>query len=156
MAIIPLVLQPNARLQRSLRRVFGDHADRPYIPDRRHVEENGSVLLPSEERIMSRTGKLAGCVVALGAVVALSSPAAAIKCVKGFQRVQGNLIATPYCQDQYLAEVARQRGFKASAAKIRNNPNYKKELCRFVASDIRVQTTCLDAGVPEFFGGGAP
>jgi hypothetical protein len=102
-------------------------------------------------------GKLASCVAALGAAVALATPAAAaIKCENGFQRVQGNLIATPYCQDQYLAQVARQYGFKASAAKIRNNPNYKKELCRFVFNDIRVQTTCLDAGVPEFYGGGAP
>ncbi len=104
---------------------------------------------------MSRTSKLAACVAALGMAAALASPAAAIKCEKGFQRVQGNMIATPYCQDQYLAEVAREYGFKASASKIRNDPNYKKELCRFVFSDIRVQTTCLDAGVPEFFGGGA-
>jgi hypothetical protein len=90
----------------------------------------------------------------LGAIAALTSPAAAIKCQKGFQRVGGDLIATPYCQDQYLAEVAHERGFQASAAKIRNNPNYKKELCRYIFNDIRVQTTCLDAGVPELFGGG--
>jgi len=90
---------------------------------------------------------------ALGAAAAaLASPAAAIECVGGYQRVQGNLIATPYCQDQHLASVARQHGFNPSAAKIRNDPNYKKELCRFVASDIRVQQTCLDAGVPEYFG----
>jgi hypothetical protein len=109
----------------------------------------------AEERIMDRMGKITWCVAALGAVAALATPAAAIKCEKGYQRVQGNLIATPYCQDQYLAEVATERGFKASAYKIRNDPNYKKELCRSVFNDIRVQTTCLNAGVPEFFGGGA-
>lgn len=103
---------------------------------------------------MRRLSKVTGCVAALGAVVALTSPAAAIKCEKGFQRVQGNLIATPYCQDQYLAQVARQYGFKASAGRIRNDPNYKKEICRFVFSDIRVQTACLNAGVPELNGGG--
>jgi len=90
---------------------------------------------------------------AAGAVV-LATPAAAVKCERGYQRVQGNLIATPYCKDQYLAVVSRQYGFKASAAKIRNNPNYKKELCRFVFNDIRVQETCLNAGVPEGYGGG--
>jgi hypothetical protein len=90
----------------------------------------------------------------VAAAVLAATPAAAIKCENGFQRVQGNLIATPYCQDQYLAQVAQERGFKASAAEIRNNPNYKKELCRFVSSDIRVQQTCLEAGVPEYFGGG--
>jgi hypothetical protein len=88
------------------------------------------------------------------AVAASASPAAAITCRDGAQLVQGNWIATPYCQDQRLAQVARQYGFKASAAKIRNNPNYKKELCRFVFNDIRVQDTCLNAGVPEYFGGG--
>ncbi len=101
---------------------------------------------------MGRIAKLALCLAALAA--ALAGPAAAIKCEKGFQRVKGDLIATPYCQDQYLAEVAHQYGFKASANKIRNDPNYKKELCRFVFNDIRVQTTCMDAGVPEFYGGG--
>jgi hypothetical protein len=106
---------------------------------------------------MGRLRRRAWFFAALGAAAALAAPAAAaIKCEKGFQRVQGNLIATPYCQDQYLAQVARQYGFKASAAKIRNNPNYKKELCRFVFNDIRVQETCLNAGVPEFFGGGVP
>lgn len=89
------------------------------------------------------------------AAALFAAPAAAIKCERGYQRVQGNLIATPYCQDQYLAQVAREYGFKSSAKKIRNNPNYKKEVCRFVFSDIRVQQTCLNAGVPEFFGGGA-
>jgi hypothetical protein len=106
---------------------------------------------------MGNLGKLASCFAALGAAAALASPAAAaIKCHKGFQRIQGNLIATPYCQDQYLAQVAREYGFKASAARIRNDPNYKKELCQFVFNDIRVQTTCLNAGVPELFGGGLP
>jgi len=91
--------------------------------------------------------------VALGTTQA-ALPAFAIKCENGYQRVQGNLIATPYCQDQLLAQVAVSQGFKTSAAKIRNNPNHKKEICRFVFNDIRVQQTCLDAGVPEFFGGG--
>ncbi len=101
--------------------------------------------------------RLAWCLAAVAVGPAFAIPAAAaIKCEKGFQRVQGNLIATPYCQDQYLAQVAREYGFKASAARIRNDPNYKKELCRFVFNDIRVQTTCLNAGVPEFYGGGIP
>lgn len=82
-------------------------------------------------------------------VIIFATPASAIDCVRGFQRVQGNLIATPYCQDQYLAQVAREYSIRASASKIRNNPNYKKEVCRTVFNDIRVQTTCLNAGVPE-------
>jgi len=93
---------------------------------------------------------------ALSAVLLLALPGSAwagTKCERGYQLVQGNWISTPYCQDAYLADVAREYGFNASAAKIRNNPNYKKELCRYVFSDIRVQETCLSAGVPEGLGG---
>jgi hypothetical protein len=82
-------------------------------------------------------------------VVVFGTPAHAIKCVRGLQSVNGQLISTPFCQDTYLAEVAREYGLKASAAEIRNNPNFKKEICRTVFTDIRVQTTCEQAGVPE-------
>jgi hypothetical protein len=87
----------------------------------------------------------------LGAMATTAS--AEIKCNDGNQLIQGNWMATPYCQDKLLAQVANARGFKTSFAAIRNNPNHKKELCRFLFSDIRVQMTCLDAGVPEYFGG---
>lgn len=103
---------------------------------------------------MRKCAPFAAGLAGLALAIALAAPAQAIECVNGYQRVQGNLIATPYCQDQYLAEVARERGFDATGAKIRSNPQYKKELCRYVSTDIRVQTTCLDAGVPEVFGGG--
>ncbi len=101
------------------------------------------------------TMKTACGLATLAVAVLGTGPALAIECRDGNQLVQGNWLATPYCQDQLLAQVATERGFGASAARIRNNPNYKKELCRFVFSDIRVQQTCLDAGVPESFGGGA-
>ncbi len=87
--------------------------------------------------------------------VAAAPAHAAIKCNDGNQLIQGNWMATPYCQDKLLSEVANARGFKTTFAAIRNNPNHKKELCRFLYTDIRVQMTCLDAGVPEYFGGGA-
>ena len=69
----------------------------------------------------------------------------------GAQLIKGNWMATPYCQDKQLFEVANSRGFKTSFEAIRNNPNHKKELCRFLFSDIRVEMTCLDAGVPEYY-----
>ena len=96
--------------------------------------------------------KRAGLTLMLGAAVVLvifEKPAGAIDCVRGLQRVNGQMIYTHYCQD-YLANVAREYGFNASAAKIRSNPNFKKEICRFVFEDIRVQITCLQAGVPEY------
>ena len=101
---------------------------------------------------MRRCSKLGAATALLAAAVATPA-SAAIKCQDGSQLIQGNWMATPYCQDALLARVANQRGFKTSFAAIRNNPNHKKELCRFLFSDIRVQMTCLDAGVPEYFGG---
>ena len=83
------------------------------------------------------------------AAAALATPALAIDCVRGYQRVGGQWIATPYCQDQQLAEVARQYGLRASGSKIRNNPNFKIEICRTVFNDIRVQITCENAGWPK-------
>jgi hypothetical protein len=99
---------------------------------------------------MSKQLKNATRVAMLLAAAVVAGPAAAITCHDGSQRVQGNWIATPYCQDLYLAQVARERGYPASVEKIRNNPNYKKELCRGVFTDIRVSDTCLNAGIPEW------
>jgi hypothetical protein len=82
-------------------------------------------------------------------ILVLATPAHAIDCIRGLQSVNGQSISTPYCQDAYLAEIAREYGLKASAAQIRNDPNFKKEICRTVFTDIRVQTTCEQAGVPE-------
>ena len=93
-------------------------------------------------------------VCSLVAGLALAQPAVAgIKCENGFQRIKGDLIQTPYCQDVYLADVARLYGFTVSDAKVRNDPNYKKAICRYVFNDIRVQENCMSAGVPEHFGG---
>ena len=49
------------------------------------------------------------------ALVACGAPAEAhIVCHDGFQVVNGREISTPYCNDNYLAAVARQYGVKAT------------------------------------------
>jgi hypothetical protein len=92
----------------------------------------------------NRASLWSGCMIALAAIMG-ATPAAAITCKSGFQLVQGNYISTPYCQDAYLTIVARSYGMRVSAAEIRNNPNYKRQVCRFVGRDIRVQETCLNS-----------
>lgn len=77
-------------------------------------------------------------------VIAGPPAEAGIKCKDGYQIVNGAAIATPYCQDNLVAQVARQYGFKASEAAVRNNPNTKRELCRYVGRDIRLTTTCVN------------
>lgn len=82
---------------------------------------------------------------AAGAVLCLGAgwPAEAkIACSKGYQMVQGYPLATPYCQDAYVAEVAREYGVKATAEAVRQNPNYKREVCRLIGSDIRIKENC--------------
>lgn len=90
--------------------------------------------------------KLALSAAAAGLAATLLAPPSAqarIVCRDGFQNVGGNLLATPYCQDELLARVAREYGMKASAARVRNSPNYKREVCRFVGHDIRISEHCL-------------
>jgi hypothetical protein len=96
--------------------------------------------------------KVARVVVAVLAAIGAASPSAAEpSCQDGVQLIKGNWMATPYCQDMLLFEVANSRGFTTSFEAIRNNPNHKKELCRFLFTDIRVEMTCLNAGVPEYY-----
>jgi hypothetical protein len=72
-----------------------------------------------------------------------ADPASArIKCKNGYQIVDGNRLATPFCQDNYLAQVAREYGTRVSAREIRNNPNKKREICEFIGQDIRVRHNC--------------
>jgi hypothetical protein len=95
---------------------------------------------------MSRLALTAGLVALPILSLAAALPAeAAIKCVAGNQLVNGSLIATPYCQDALVAQVAQEHGFKVSAAAVRNNPNLKRNVCQFVGRDIRIYIACIDA-----------
>lgn len=81
-------------------------------------------------------------------LVALAWPQpveARIRCNNGFQIVNGSPIATPYCQDELVAVVAREHGMRVSAREIRNNPNVKRNVCQFVGRDNRLTIACVDA-----------
>ena len=68
---------------------------------------------------------------------------AAIKCSGPYQIIKGQgKIATPYCEDGYLASVARGYGMRVSANTIRHNPHKKDEACRIAGHDIRVSDIC--------------
>jgi len=85
----------------------------------------------------------AATLLALGVLAA--SPASAIECEGNFQvQNNGNRIATPFCQDGYLAIVAREYGMSVSAEAIRYNPSVKERACRFVGQDNRVKDTCAN------------
>jgi hypothetical protein len=92
---------------------------------------------------MFRTPKIAA--LALFGVLTAAPAQAGISCRGGFQSVSGQPIATPYCQDQYVAQVARAYGIRVSDAEIRNNPNTKRNVCQQIGRDNRVYIACLDA-----------
>lgn len=81
---------------------------------------------------------------ALAAVlVAAPLVEAKIKCDGPNQVIKGHgLIGTPYCEDGYLATVAREYGMRLSADEIRNSPSAKGEACRLIGNDIRVRDIC--------------
>lgn len=86
----------------------------------------------------------------IAAAVMLMMPVTAaeagIRCVDGFQIVNGSRISTPYCQDNYLARIASSYGIRVSAASVRNNPLVKRDLCNFVGHDPRVHQSCAGSG----------
>ncbi|MFA5955007.1 hypothetical protein [Hyphomicrobium sp.] len=93
---------------------------------------------------MSKSNVAQLCFLTGSFLIAAASSASAIECQEDYQIVQGQPISTPYCRDNYLAQVARQYGFKATDREIRNNPSRKEEVCRFIGDDIRVQTACSE------------
>jgi hypothetical protein len=80
----------------------------------------------------------------LSLVALHATPAAArIVCKDGFQSVNGSEMATPYCQDEYLAEVAREYGMRITGAGVRNNLQIKEAACKLVGYDTRVRDDCI-------------
>ncbi len=89
---------------------------------------------------MHKTLVVAGCVASL--VLSAAAADAKIVCREGFQVVNGHQISTPYCNDNYVAQVARQHGFQATDSEVRNNPAFKNRICRWVGSDPRIREYC--------------
>ena len=82
---------------------------------------------------------------AVGAVALVSlpqEPSAKIKCKGAYQVINGNLHATPWCEDNYLAAVARQYGMRVSNRQIRQDPFAKERACRLAGHDNRVRDIC--------------
>ncbi|MGQ0671958.1 MAG: hypothetical protein ACT4N2_03640 [Hyphomicrobium sp.] len=94
----------------------------------------------------TRLPKFLSTVVALPTAFALpADPATArIKCSNGFQMVRGVSLATPYCQDELVAIVARGYGFRTTPSAIRSNTSHKRQVCQIVGADNQVRHACVD------------
>lgn len=65
-----------------------------------------------------------------------------LKCKGPYQIVQGSHIATPPCQDRYIARIARSYGYKVTARKLQRNPNLKVSICQILGHDTRIGDHC--------------
>ena len=88
---------------------------------------------------------LAVVIIALMSMVTamLADAEARIQCNGAYQvQRSGAEIATPYCEDAYIAQVARGYGMRVSARSIRRNPNRKEEVCLAIGHDSRIYEYC--------------
>ncbi len=84
--------------------------------------------------------------------VSLASPAAArIECRGNFQMSKYGPIATPYCEEENIARVARSYGEKVTGAEVRNNALKKVYLCQVYGYDTRLKGSCAGYA-PELYG----
>ncbi len=97
---------------------------------------------------------LASLVVAALLAIALPELAAAgIQCHGNFQINKSGPIATPYCEEEQIAIVARSYGWKVSASEIHNNPLSKVYICQILGGDVRLKGSCAGYG-PDFYAPG--
>jgi hypothetical protein len=114
-----------------------------------HPERNLRTGSKSLVRRLPKIGFGAFCSFALAALVV--APAHAIECDGNFQvQANGNHIATPYCQDNHLAQVAREYNITTHADRIRSSLTEKNSVCGVLRFDIRVQSSCIPGGSTGF------
>ena len=91
----------------------------------------------------------------LGAAVmtfaTLGPTAARIQCQGNFQVSKYGLIATPYCEEEQIARVARSYGWKVTASEVHKNPLKKVYICQILGGDIRLKGSCASYA-PESYG----
>jgi hypothetical protein len=87
-------------------------------------------------------------VTALLALTAASPAEARIECRGNFQVSKYGLIATPYCEEENIARVARSYGMNVTGAEVRRDALKKVYLCQTIGGDSRLKGAC-GAYAPE-------
>ena len=81
---------------------------------------------------------MAGCA-ALILVTTLAGPAVArVQCRGNFQITKYGPIATPYCEEEQIALVARSYGQNVTGSQVRKNPLMNVYLCQTLGYDSRL------------------
>ena len=94
-----------------------------------------------------------GCAAILLAAMLTTPAAARIQCRGNFQMTKYGPIATPYCEEEQIAFVARSYGQRVTAAEVHNNPLTKVYLCQTIGYDFRLKGSCAGYG-PDSYGRG--
>ena len=89
--------------------------------------------------------------VAVCAVSLASTASARIACQGNFQVTSQGLIATPYCEEEEIARVARGYGSNVTSAEIHNNALTKVYVCQIYGYDTRLKGSC-GGYAPELYG----
>lgn len=90
---------------------------------------------------MQRSIKVLSVLVMAHAVSVMPAEAG-IVCDGEFQIVDGQAVATPYCEDEQLARSLRARGVKTSGAAVRANPELKREICLMASGEPSLDAAC--------------
>ena len=99
----------------------------------------------------TRKACLLGCAVFAASLVAVSDPAAArIECRGNFQITKYGPIATPYCEGEQIAFVARSYGQRVTDSQVRNDPLTKVYLCQTLGYDSRLKGSCAGYGPDSY------
>jgi hypothetical protein len=102
---------------------------------------------PEGKTIMRRSLGTACLVVMALSAIALPEPAAARgQCHGNFQISKYGPIATPYCEEEQIAIVARSYGWKVSGSEIHNDPLRKVYVCQILGNDVRLKGSCAGYG----------
>lgn len=87
---------------------------------------------------------------AMASAAAVSPAAAGIECRGNFQVTKYGLIATPYCEEENIARVARSYGFNVTGAQVRNDALKKVYLCQVIGGDNRLKGACGAYGPDQY------
>jgi hypothetical protein len=94
---------------------------------------------------------MAGCAAIFLLALAAPGPAAArIQCHGNFQMTKYGPIATPYCEEEQIAFVARSYGQRVTGDQVRNNPLTKVYLCQTIGYDSRLKGSCAGYGPDSY------
>ena len=128
--------------------VIAEAPDHPYLPmiEGVHGPLTHRGRKPMHRHVLSVSATLA--VAALLAIAAASPATARIECRGNFQITQHGPIATPYCEEEEIARVARSYGMRVTGAEVHRDPLKKVYLCQTIGGDSRLRGSCAGYG-PE-------